>query len=405
VKKYKIGFIGTGGRSVRYAEHYATRPDMEIVAIADPNAHNRRAFCELSGIRNDVEQFDDWQDMHRLRQDLDAVAICSPNHVHMEQAVPFLEGGLPVLLEKPIAINAADCDRLLAAERHNGGRAVIGFVLRSTPFYRAIHETLQKGRIGTLYAIQADELIGWGVSSIINRNEYKRFRATYGSLILSKCCHDVDILNWMVGARPIAVHSFGRSNVFQPDPSLPETCDGCSRAADCKYFMEPTLTAGENPGDAVNFQFMRTNNRCIYNIDKDIIDTQVVSLEYENGVVANFTLALNCVGPRTGRNFHAIGTEGRVWGEFSEELIRVVDNQSEQVQEISCQSDGSGHGGGDRSLALELLAMLADPDHRPLHSMQAGYDSAMACMAADLSRNEGRRVNIDWQADGSARLH
>lgn len=319
--------------------------------------------------------------------------------------MPFLEQGLPVLLEKPIAINVPDCDRLLAAERHNGGRAVIGFSLRSTPFYRTIHEVLQQGRIGTLYSIQADELIGWGVSSIINRNEYKRHRSTYGSLLLSKCCHDVDILNWMVGARPVAVHSFGRRNVFNPDPALPETCDDCGRAADCKYYMEPQLAAGENPGDALNFQFMRTNNRCIYNIDKDIIDTQVVSLEYENGAVANFTLALNCTGPRSGRNFHAVGTNGRVWGEFAEEVVRVVDNGPETVEELACQGDGSGHGGGDRSLAMELLAMLEDPQYRPPHSMQAGYDSAIACMAADQARIEGRRVNIDWQADGSARLH
>lgn len=400
---YRIGFIGTGGRSVTYARHYAAHDDFEIVGIADPNEHNRSVFTHMVGLDN-VAGFDDWRDMDRALPDLDAIAITSPNHVHAEQAVPFLERGLPILLEKPIAIQPQDCDRLLAAERHNGGRAVIGFVLRSTPFYRAVQDVLRDGRIGQLYAIQADELIGWGVSSIINRNQYKRFRATYGSLILSKCCHDVDILNWMANSRPVAVHSFGRRNVFNANPALPETCNDCGVSAGCKYYKEPVLTASENAGDVDSFRFMRESDRCIYNIEKDVIDTQVVSIEYENGIVANFTLALNCVGPRSGRNVHAIGTKGRVWGEFSESKVRWVDNDSEQTHEIECTSDGSGHGGGDRTLALELLNMLEDPSHRPLHSLQAGYDSAMACMAADISRIEQRRVDIDWQGDGSAKL-
>lgn len=403
--KYRVGFIGTGGRSVAYAKHYGAHDDIEIVAIADPLAHNRQVFTRLVPVGDDLEQFDDWQSMYAARDDLDAVAICSPNHVHAEQAVPFLERGLPILLEKPIAITPADCDRLLAAERYNDGRAVIGFTLRSTPFYSTIHDLLNTSRIGDVYAIQADELIGWGVSSIVNRSPFKRHRAFYGGLLLSKCCHDIDILNWMVGARVVAAHSFGRRNVFNPNPALPETCDDCGLSDTCKYFKEPTLTASENPDDAVSFQFMRENNRCIYNIDKDIIDTQITSLEYETGVVATFTLALNCVGPRSGRNFHAIGTKGRVFGEFAENQVRVVDNQSETDEVVACgEGDGSGHGGGDRSLALELLSMMQDPAHRPLHSMQAGYESAIACMAADVSRIERRRVEITW-ADGVGQIH
>ena len=405
MNKYRIGFIGTGGRSVNYGKHYAGRDDMEIVALADPLPHNRGAFSNMVQLGDGVEEFDDWNDMYRARDDLDAVVICSPNHVHADQAVPFLERGLPIMLEKPIAITPQDCDRLLAAERHNGGRAAVGFVLRSTPFYATIERLVREQRVGVPYAFLADELIGWGVTSIINRNEFKRHRATYGSLILSKCCHDVDILNWMADARPVAVHSFGRRNVFNPNPALPETCEDCRVADTCKYYKAPAMAAGENAGDAVNFQFMRDNNRCIYNIDKDVIDTQTVSLEYETGAMATFTVALNCVGPRTGRTFQAIGPRGRIWGEFPESRVYVHDNSDEQTEELDCQGDDSGHGGGDRTLAMELLSMMEDPDYRPLHSLQAGYDSAIACMAIDIARQERRQVEITWDAEGFARIH
>lgn len=404
MSKYHIGFIGTGGRSVHYARHYAARDDMEIVALADPLPHNRKVFSGLVDIDGKAEEFDDWHAMYQHRDDLDAVVICSPNHVHAEQAIPFLERGLPIVLEKPIAITPEDCDRLLAAERHNRGRAVVGFVLRSTPFYATIQRLIKEGKIGKVFSYQADELIGWGVSSIINRNTFKRFRATYGSLILSKCCHDIDILNWMAAARPVAVHSFGRRNVFNPNTALPETCDDCRVAQGCKYYKEPVMAAGENAGDAVNFQFMRDNNRCIYNIEKDIIDTQTVSLEYETGAIANFAVSLNCAGPRSGRNFHAIGSKGRIWGEFAQSRVYLHDNSTEQVEEFNCGSDGSGHGGGDHSLALELLAMLEDPDYRPLHNLQTGYESAIACMAADTAQRERRQVEITWSTEGLAQI-
>ena len=405
MQPFKIGFIGTGGRSVRYAEHYVGRDDVEIVALADPNPHNRVAFRQIAGVPHQAQEFDDWQVMYAVRDDLDAVVICSPNHVHAEQAVPFLERGLPIVLEKPIAITQHDCERILAAERLNGGRAVVGFVLRSTPFYATIHRLLAEGRVGHPFAFQADELIGWGVSSIINRNEYKRHRATYGSLILSKCCHDLDILNWMTGSRPVAVCSLGRRNVFHPNPALPETCDECPLAATCRYYKEPPMAAEENAGDAVTYRFMRDNNRCIYNIDKDVLDTQTLSIEYENGAIATFTVVLNCAGPRAGRNFQAIGTKGRVWGELAAAEVHLYDNTTGQVTAYACHGDGSGHGGGDRSLALELVTMLVDPDHRPMHSLQAGYESAIACFAADISRRERRRVDITWSDDGLAQMH
>ena len=115
MSKYHIGFIGTGGRSVHYARHYAARDDMEIVALADPLPHNRKVFSGLVDIDGKAEEFDDWHAMYQHRDDLDAVVICSPNHVHAEQAIPFLERGLPIVLEKSIAITPEDCDRLLAA--------------------------------------------------------------------------------------------------------------------------------------------------------------------------------------------------------------------------------------------------------------------------------------------------
>ena len=165
------------------------------------------------------------------------------------------------------------------------------------------------------------------------------------------------------------------------------------------------MAAEENAGDAVTLKFVRDNNRCIYNIDKDVIDTQTVSLEYENGTIATFTVVLNCAGPQAGRSFHAVGSKGRVWGELAEAKVCLYDNETGQVTEHDCSGDNSDHSGGGRSLALELVTMLRDPDYRPIHSARAGYESAIACFAADISRRERRRVDISWSDQGLALVH
>lgn len=403
-KVFKIAMIGTGGRSVSYARHYVDCKDLKVVAMADPLPQNRKAMVQRTGLKGKIAEYDDWREMLDKHKDLDGCVICSPNHVHADQGVACLERGMRVILEKPIAQNKEGCDRLWAAEINNEGRSAIGFSLRTSAFYEKVAELVLGGAVGRVNSIQADELIGWGVSSIINRNEFKRFVKYYGSLILSKTCHDIDILNWLMGCRVTATNSFGSRRIFTPNPSLPETCDKCGVAKTCRYYKEPTLAEGENPDDKHIVEMMRDNNRCIYNIEKDVIDTQVASFEYESGAVANFTITMNTAGPKSTRNIHVVGMRGRVWGNVAEKKVYHYDNESEKLTVHEPQDDGSGHGGGDKRLAMTILDMMKDPDHQPLQSMQAGYNSAIACLAAEQSRLEGRRVDIVYDTEGFAEI-
>jgi hypothetical protein len=93
-------------------------------------------------------------------------------------------------------------------------------------------------------------------------------------------------------------------------------------------------------------------------------------------------------GDKAGRNFHAVGTRGRIWGNLHDATVFCYDNHSEQLDKFDCSGDGSGHGGGDRLHALELLRMMKEPDYRPEHNAAAGYLSAAMCFGADISAIE-----------------
>jgi predicted dehydrogenase len=220
-----------------------------------------------------------------------------------------------------------------------------------------------------------------------------------GGSMLEKSCHDMDILNWMMECRPTSLTSYGSSLIFKPNASLPDVCDDCPEASSCQYYKQPEISSHEDEGEAVLHQFIREDNRCVYNIDKDIADVQSMCIEYESGAVANFMLNFNCMGPRAGRNFHAIGTRGRVWGNMGENNVFVHDNLSENTTKHETSGDGSGHGGGDRLHALLLKQMMQDPEFRPEQSAKAGYLSAVMCFAADLSRSQRKRVDFVYDVN------
>jgi predicted dehydrogenase len=397
---HKVAFIGTGGRSQVYADVYRDSDDIEIVGLADPNEAHRKTLIARTGLATSTPEFDDWREMLNATDRLDGLVICTPNYLHADQAVACLELGVPIALEKPLATTQEDCERIIDAERTTGGRVLLGFVLRSTPFYSKIHELVSFGVIGQIVSIQADELVGLGNTSVIYRSDWRRNSATSGGSLLEKSCHDMDILNWIMGCRPLSLHSYGSSTMFAPDQSLPDVCDDCRLAATCQYYKKPKFSSHEDRREEILHEFVREDDRCIYNIDKDTVDVQSVSIKYENGAVANFMLNYGTTGPKAGRNFHAVGTKGRIWGSLHEKTVFLHDNLTGQTTSYDASEDGSGHGGGDRKHALLLGTMMEDSGYLPDQNSLAGYLSAVMCFAADVSRTQGRSVELSYAPDG-----
>lgn len=403
---YNVAFIGTGGRAVSYARPFAECEDIRIVALADPFEDHRKLLLQRSNLEGcDIAEYDNWRTMLEDHLgELHGVVVATPNHLHAEHAVPCLERGLPIALEKPLATTPADCRRILDAERANGGRTVLGFVLRSTPFYSKIHELLTGGAIGRVTAIQADELPGLSVSSIMNRSLWRRYARTSGGAMLEKCCHDMDILNWMMNSRPTSLDSFGGRRIFNPNGFLPDTCEDCDLAETCQYYKQPPVSEHEDQAEGDFHRYVREDDCCIFNVDKDGADVQSIAIEYENGGVVNFLLNFHAMGPKASRNFHAMGLRGQVWGNLHQARVFHYDNLTDKTTEYDCSGDGSGHGGGDRLHSMQLLRMMQEPDFVPEANAAAGYLSAMMCFAADQARLEGRRVHFRYEDNHDIRL-
>jgi hypothetical protein len=211
-------------------------------------------------------------------------------------------------------------------------------------------------------------------------------------------------LNWMMDSRPVSLNSYGGRRIFTPNPALPEYCRDCGEGEHCPYYSVPAHSADEDRGEQTLYEFARNQGRCVYNGASDVADVQCVNIEYENGAVATFLMNLHAGGSRGSRNIGIIGTKGCVWGDIDQLALRCYENRADKETVHTMETDGSGHGGGDRAHVMTLLRMMREPNFRPAQDAQAGYLSAVMCFAADLSCMERRRVNFRYGAQGRVDL-
>lgn len=144
----KVGVVGTGAVSqLVHLPILLERPDVEVVAVADRDERKARAIAdrfEVSRVVDDAGLFSD--------PDVDAVLLCTPNHLHEDQAVAALEAGLHVLVERPLALTAAGCRRILAAAEYSKRSVVVGMSHRFRPDVAALRAFVGGNELGRPYA-------------------------------------------------------------------------------------------------------------------------------------------------------------------------------------------------------------------------------------------------------------
>lgn len=405
--KKKVVFIGTGGRANAYLM-YGAKEEFDLVAVADPHAANRKTLLGLNNLVGLVKEYDDYRTMLDENPDVHGVVISTPNHFHVEPTVECLRRNLVIALEKPIAETPEGCRQILEAKRWHGGRILVGFVLRSSPFFQQAKRWIDEGRIGSVVSIQAEEIPHVLTVSVMFRSDWRRFRQFSGGMMNEKCCHDVDMLNWLAGSDPAFISSIGGVKTLAPDPSRPERCEDCDITADCTYYLPPSTYDHPDQinqaNDGLLYKFTRDNSACIFNNGHDLYDHQQTLIEYRNGVTASLTVDFSGRGKTAGRFLKIFGTRGAIWGKLEENEIRLHDKRTDEVETAAVADDGSGHGGADRRHADAFIQMMDDPAYEPEATVEAAYLSSLMCFRADESVESKKMLPLD-DAAGFARLN
>ena len=420
MEKKKLILIGGGNRGNTYTKIGKSIGKFELVAVAEPIDVRRDYIAEMHGIPAD-RQFKSWEPLLALGKIADAAVIATMDRDHFAPAMAAIEAGYDILLEKPVSPRPEECRALAEAAARKGVHVLVCHVLRYTPFFRAIKKLLDEGYVGKIMNITHFEPVG-------NVHQSHSFvRGNWGNsersspMLLQKSCHDLDILQWLIGRDCLRVQSFGHLSHFvaseAPEGSTERCLDGCPYVDSCIYSTKRNYVNRKNDGnwfrgtltkhheevdDAAVYEALKNSNygRCVYKCDNDVVDHQIVNMEFEDDILVSFTMsAFNTHSG--GRTIHIMGTQGELIASANKETITYHDLRTEEVREIPIadtvanDSITSGHGGGDSGIMNSLYELLVTGKTDPsLSDIAISVKNHMIVFAAEASRREGRVVDV-----------
>lgn len=375
MQQLKVIVLGGGQRGQIYTNVMATMPqEFAVVGVAEPGQANREYIRDKHNIpeENCVTSWEQLLDRPRFA---DIAIISTQDQMHYAPAMKALELGYDLLLEKPAAPTAQECMDIWQQAQRYGRKVMVCHVLRYTSFYSKVKQLLQEGIIGDVMTINHTEGVG-------NLHQSHSFvRGNWGNekksacMLLAKSCHDVDLLQWLMNDECESVQSFGSLRYFRSENApagAPERCiQGCPHADTCYYnavklylddkknlWFRGAATGMVEPTDAdVQNALENTQyGKCVFKCDNDVVDHQVVNLEFAKGGTVSFTMSAFNKG---GRKTNIMGTKGEMFLDFEADEIKIFHFDTRTFEIINTRTGAvSGHGGGDDGIVKALYAYL-----------------------------------------------
>ncbi|QUW21526.1 Gfo/Idh/MocA family oxidoreductase [Sporosarcina sp. Marseille-Q4063] len=416
MKKTKAILIGAGDRGAKaYAPYAINYPhELEFVAVAELNPEKREAFAKQFSL-SEGQCYATWEEL--LKEDIkaDVAIICTLDRDHYEPTIKAIQKGYHVLLEKPMSPDPAECVSMVDVAKENKKLLTICHVLRYTPFWNTIKNIIDEGNIGEIVSIQLNENVEvMHMSHSFVRGNWNNSDVS-SPMILQKSCHDMDILMYLMDQKCKQVSSFGSLMHFKESNAPvdgPLRClDGCPIENEC-IFHAGHYYLGEGKGWAKKFTTDHTREgiihalnttpygKCVYKSDNNVVDHQVVNLEFENGATATFSMC-GFTREQT-RIVQIMGTKGEIRGKMDENEISVFDFLTKSETIINLARQTSGHGGGDEAIVRDFLMEARNyRGEEGRHSSEISLESHLLAFCAESSRvQDGKVITIDSFVEG-----
>ncbi|MEU5884268.1 Gfo/Idh/MocA family oxidoreductase [Spirillospora sp. NPDC047279] len=415
-----LAVAGAGIRGATYARRALATGRATVVAVAEPDPERRARFAAEHGIPPG-RAFAGWREMAAAGEGTaagrlaDGVIIATQDAEHAEPAVRFAGQGYHILLEKPMATGEADAVRILEAVERSGSTLAVCHVLRYTPYTALIRRLIAAGRIGTPISVQHLEPVGWWhhAHSYVRGNWRREDES--GPMLMTKSCHDVDWLIHVMGEVPVRVSSFGRLSHFRPEnrpDGAADRCLDCEVEPACAYSAKrlylsclddpdlrawPLSVVTTDHTEAGVLAALRDGpyGRCVYAGDNDVVDHQVVNLEFPSGATGAFTMT--AFSPYVQRQTRIFGTAGFLEGDGARLTLRDFVTGEEEVFEAEGghESPDGRHDAADEAIADAFIAAIATGDASLLPSdARESLAAHRVVWAAERARHSGTVVDI-----------
>ena len=407
MRPVQVVIVGAGSRGFwSYGNWILDHADqIRVVAVAEPDPVRRERFAQAHQLPPD-RVFADHNELFAQGQLAQGLINATMDRQHVETTLGALGVGYDVLLEKPMATTPHDCVRLVRAAELAGKMLSICHVMRYSPFYVTLYQTLRSGDVGEVMTVDHRENVAfWHQAHSFVRGNWGNSSGS-APMILTKSCHDMDALFWLLGRRVVKLSSFGTLTHFRPGcapQGAPERCtDGCPHWEDCPYYA-PRIYLRDYGGWPVNvitadmsyqgrMQALRTGpyGRCVYRCDNDVVDHMTINMLFEGDLTATFTM--HAFSHENCRTMRYDGTKASLKGHGGKGELTLYDFRTMEERAIPIPEVGGGHGGGDHGVMTAFVKAL-NGEASALHTTaRDSLESHLMAFAAEESRMKGGQV-------------
>ena len=408
-KQVELALIGAGNRGEGVFGRYAL--DMphrcQYTAVVEPDAAKREFFAAEHRIPAE-RCFADQAEFLAADLGLDGVVIATQEDQRLEPIVGSMEKGYHILVEKPLCTSPREMIDLFDAVQGYEGILIVCHQMRLISKYRTIKELIDSGSYGEIVCIQHSENLSYHhMAHSFVRGFFNNDSLT--PMMLAKACHDMDILTYLIGKNARRVASFGSLKYFteaNKPAGAPRFClDGCPHYQTCPYhvtklyFEDDTDPAylrqiGECEDKTRLLELLRTSRfgRCVFQADNNVVDNQVVQVEFEEGINASFTM---CGHNGIERRMTKISmTNGEIVYDGLDNKIRAYRFEPLRTEVFELKISGT-HSGGDRAIMDNFIDAIQTGNRSvlltPIADSFAGH---LLVFGAEESRATGQVVNL-----------
>ena len=416
MKQGRVTFsvVGLGGRASAYLsalqELYPN--EHQVVAVADPDPAKQARARNDYGLQ-DNQIFDTDLDLMEQPRLSDVAIVATQDKLHLRDIRGLLAKGYDLILEKPVATTLEELQEIAAVSKSFPDQMVaVCHVLRHTVFFGEIRRILESGRFGPVVSIQHNENIGYYhfahsyVRGPWNNSE------TSGPLTLTKSCHDMDILLYLLeNTHCQQISSYGALSIFNRDHYDPATmapmCVDCPQNESCAFSAPKLYSSGKIKSvvfDLSSVDKVRKNlgtspyGRCVYHCDNNVVDHQSTAIQFDNGVTATFSLS--AFSAKVNRSLKIMCQFGETRAIEKPYLIETTDFRTDETTVTELDIHDRGHGGGDKAFVKDFMESYLHgvPFNSTLeHAIES---HAMALLAEESRKDNGNAKSVSQWMQG-----
>lgn len=369
----RVAVVGLGLRVAGLVELLQQiNPKTRLAGVADPD--QARVKEKLKTLKVNSESVRLYSSADQLLHDssrFDGIMIGTRCHLHTPLAIQAAATGLPIFLEKPVAINYRQLTDLARAFTGREDRVVVSFPLRVTPLFEKALEIVRSGRIGLVNQIQAINNVPYG--GVYFGTWYRNYDQV-GGLWLQKATHDFDYLTLLANSQPTEITAMTTRKIYRGDKPHDLKCSKCDITETCMESPQNIAKRGDDGGMG------KDDHWCAFSRDIHNQDAGSAIIRYDNDLHISYTQ--NFVSRRSAGRRGAIitGYAGSVDFDWYTFKVRLIEHFTDKVEEFEINAL-EGHGGGDINLLKNFIELTrtAAPAHPNLTD---GLRSVAMCLAA-----------------------